>query len=69
MRSKTDRRMCGTCEFWNGVRQPIFDEHGNPKIEIHSEQGICECSLSSFEGGQRRRDLCCKCYSKWTELF
>ena len=34
MQSKTDRKICGTCEFWSGKREPVFDQNGNPKINI-----------------------------------
>ena len=69
MRSKTDREMCGTCEYWTGKRNPVFDKNGKPKIDILDEIGSCECYVSSMEGLPRRRDLKCKCFSKWTEIL
>ena len=34
MLSKTDRKICGTCQFWTGKRDPVFDRKGVPKIDI-----------------------------------
>lgn len=42
MRSKTDRVICGTCEYWTGNRMPAFDQKSNPKIDIYDENGFCE---------------------------
>lgn len=69
MQSKTDRRMCGTCEYWTGLRQPIFVGNGIPKVNIIDKTGSCECSISNFEGQSRQCEKACKNYSKWTELF
>lgn len=69
MRSKTDRKICGTCEYWTGGREPVFDQNGNPKIEINSQYGNCECPRSRFHMESRKKDLNCKNYSKWTEIL
>ena len=42
MQSKTDRKMCGTCEYWTGNREPVFDAKGTPKINIYDRFGVCE---------------------------
>lgn len=69
MQSKTDRLICGTCEFWTGSRQPIFSCNGFPKINIIDKIGNCECPLSKFDGQNRESNKNCKNYSKWTELL
>lgn len=69
MRSKTDRKICGTCEFWTGKREPVFTEEGIPKVEIRDKVGKCECPVSRFEESSRNCDSYCKKYSKWKELF
>lgn len=68
MRSKTDRVICGTCEYWTGKRMPVFDNKGNPKIDIYDEFGMCEHPYIK-EGQSRRRDLKCIRHSKWTEIL
>lgn len=67
--SKTDRKICGTCEFWNGDRNPTFDKNGKPKVQINSKIGECENPNSRFHMDDRENDRNCKYYSKWTELF
>lgn len=67
--SKTDRKMCGTCEYWNGDREPVFNEKGIPKIQINTDEGFCEKQGSRFLDELRKYDLRCKCYSKWTEIL
>ena len=69
MQSKTDRVICGTCEFWTGSRQPIFSPNAIPKIDIIDKMGCCECPVSRFEGQSRSCDGKCVRFSKWTELF
>lgn len=69
MISKTERTICGTCEYWTGMREPIFDKNGNPKIRIDDEAGVC-CNYKSRFGDQpRKKDANCKKYSKWTEIL
>ncbi len=69
MRSKTDRVICGTCEFWTGSRQPTFSPKGIPQIDIIDKTGCCECPVSKFDGKSRACDSYCVHFSKWTELF
>lgn len=69
MSHKTDRIMCGTCQYWTGRREPIFDRNGNAKISISDAIGNCECTQSSKYDQARRKDLSCKNYYKWTELL
>lgn len=69
MRSKTDRVICGTCQYWTGMREPVFDGNGKPKIDIHDSEGLCENPHSNFDGAERKSGMkCCK-YSKWTEIL
>ena len=69
MISKTDREICGNCEYWTGERQPIFDGHGVPKNDIKNTAGECLNPMSRFCDGKRTRDLKCRHFSKWTELL
>ena len=69
MAHKTDRIMCGTCEFWTGKRQPIFDRQGKPKIDIVDLLGQCENEQSKFCNQSKKKDNCCVRFSKWTELL
>lgn len=69
MRCKTDRAICGTCQYWTGRREPVFDSKGNPKVDIFDENGSCECVQSSKYEQARKKDLRCKCYYKWTEII
>lgn len=69
MRSKTGRKICGTCDYWTGNRTPVFDAKGNPKVDIFDQNGLCENQNSNFADQTRNCSLCCKYYSKWTELF
>ena len=69
MRSKTDRIMCGTCQYWTGNRDAVFDKKGVPKVEIHDNRGICENVNSRFCDEQRYSDSSCVKFSKWTELL
>lgn len=69
MRSKTDRKICGTCEFWIGNRIPVFDTKGIPKIDILDDYGICQNQNSRFTDEKRSNKLNCKNYSKWTEIL
>ena len=69
MRSKTDRQICGTCQYWTGKREPVFDAKGNPKIDITDEEGNCENVSSRFYDKKRMKQAKCKYYSKWTEIL
>ena len=69
MLSKIDRKICGTCQFWTGKRDPVFDRKGVPKIDISDTRGNCENCSSRFFDTSRARDAQCVKYSKWTELF
>lgn len=69
MQSKTDRKICGTCEYWTGSREPIFDAKGMPKINIYDRYAICAKQGHRFEDQNRENKLCCGRYSKWTEIL
>ncbi len=69
MVSKTERKICGTCEFWTGKRKPIFDQKGKPKVDIIDEVGECQNVVCSFCDKSRKKDRVCQHYSKWPELF
>lgn len=69
MRSKTDRRICGTCEHWIGERKPIFDQNGTAKIDIIDNFGCCQNPVSKFIDGERQKDANCVHHSKWTEIL
>lgn len=69
MQSKTDRKMCGTCEYWSGNREPVFDSQGRPKVNIYDKQALCNRQGHRFADENRRRELCCGRYSKWTEIL
>lgn len=66
---KTERTICGTCEYWTGKRNPIFDKKGMPKVDIIDKMGQCENINSIFLDKERREELNCKHFSKWTELL
>ena len=68
MRSKTDRVICGTCQYWTGKREPVFASKGIPKIDIFDDYGLCEHPHVA-EGQSRRKDLKCVRHSKWTEIL
>lgn len=61
MESKIDRKMCGTCMYWDGHRELLL--HKN-KVAILDEIGVCQCPISSKSGEARKKDLSCKCYDK-----
>lgn len=69
MASNTDTIKCGTCEYWTGQREPVFDRKGQPKVKIIDRIGNCEKEGSRFCGQTREQQLHCKYYSKWPELF
>lgn len=69
MQSKTDRKMCGTCEYWSGSREPVFDRKGNPKVNIQEKHAVCNKQDHRFANENRWYDNCCGRYSKWTEIL
>lgn len=69
MISKTDRAICGTCAYWTGKRDPIFDQKGTPKIRIEDRFGGCENESSRQCGTMRENKAICGKYSKWTEIL
>ena len=69
MQSKTDTKKCGTCHYWAGNREPAFRKDGKPVINIYDDVGMCMHGNSNFSDQLRKQTLCCKCYSKWTELL
>ena len=69
MISKTNIVKCGTCEYWTGKREPVFDAKGSPKVRIDDFFGECQKQESRFCDQKRDQKLKCMHYSKWTELF
>lgn len=69
MQSKPDRKMCGTCEYWIGKREPGFDRQGMPKVNIHDMHGQCSKQGHRFTDETRWREQCCARYYKWTEIL
>ena len=69
MLSKTDRKICGTCEYWTGHRNPTFTQNSIPKINIVDDNGLCMNIYSRFDGKSRNKQSYCKNYSKWTEIL
>ncbi len=69
MRSKTERVICGTCQYWTGTRVPCFDNKGVPKVDIIDDFGQCENINSKFIDKKRKNENKCKYHSKWTELL
>lgn len=69
MQSKTDRKMCGTCEFWSGNREPVFDQKGMPKVNIYDKRAICNKQDYRFADQNRDREAKCGRYSKWSEIL
>lgn len=62
MESKIDRKICGTCAYWNGHREILLEKR---KVAIISEAGICQCPISSKSGEVRKKDLVCKSYENF----
>ena len=69
MRSRTDVEKCGTCEYWTGKRNPVFDKKGRARIDIIDDVGLCENVNSKFLDESRRQERMCCRYSKWTEIL
>lgn len=69
MRSKREREICGTCEFWLGSRKPSLDKGNRPKIDIIDRHACCTSAASQFTGQIRWQNNHCKHYSKWTEIL
>ena len=69
MRTKNDRNICGTCQYWTGKREPVFDVRGVAKVDIFDSSGSCENINSRFCDSVRNNDLKCMHYYKWTELL
>lgn len=69
MQSKTDRKMCGTCEYWTGKRESAFAPLGKTKVNIHDTHAKCCKQGHRFTDKTRWRDQCCTRYYRWTELL
>lgn len=63
MESNASRVMCGTCLYWNGLREIIYGD--KTKVVMFEEMGYCECLNSSKFKENRKRQLKCKCYENW----
>lgn len=68
MRSKRDREICGTCDFWPGNRRLSFSKGNKPTIDIIDRYACCACTASKFTGEARWRDNYCMHYLKWAEI-
>lgn len=62
MESKITRKICGTCLFWDGCREPLISKK---KVAIIDEVGKCQCPISSKSGQIRKKDLNCKFYENF----
>ena len=70
MRSNTNTEKCGTCQYWTGRRNPVFDKNGNPKVDIIDRVGNCENeNYKRFCGTRRTQNSKCIHFSKWTEIL
>lgn len=69
MLSKTNREICGNCEFWSGGRVPIFTGEGVPKNNITDKFGSCINYNSKLCDKTRKNDSGCKDFSKWPEIL
>lgn len=66
---KTERIMCGTCEYWTGKREPSFNGKGEPQLTIIDEYGDCQFVNCSHIDQKRQYKNSCVCHSKWTEIL
>ena len=64
MESKIERKICGTCIYWNGNRELLRDK---PKVAILDEFGVCECPVSSKSGETRKKNAICIAYENLLE--
>ena len=64
MESKVERKICGTCIFWNGSRELLQNKR---KVAILDEYGTCACPVSSKHGEIRKKDAQCKVYENLLE--
>ena len=69
MQSKTERTICGTCEYWAGKRKSILDNNKQQKVRIDDRYGFCRNFNCNFTDQLRKYDLKCKNHFKWTELL
>ena len=69
MQSETDRKICGTCEYWSGNREPVYDKNSRPKINIYDKHAMRNKQGHRFTDTSRECQLCCGRYSKWTEIL
>ena len=69
MRSKTNVKKCGTCDFWIGEREFVYDSKSVLKIDIFNERGLCNNVHSNFTDKVRSQGAKCIKYSKWTEII
>ncbi len=69
MQSKTDRKICGTCEYWAGNRELIFDQHSKLKINIYDKHAPCNKQDYRFANEERDCQKSCGRYSKWSEIL
>lgn len=62
------QKLCGTCEYWVGSRQPDF--YGSASVlPEQSTNGKCWCLNSPLARGDRfSNNSGCFCYKKWSAL-
>jgi len=65
MESKIDRKICGTCIYWDGQREK---PSGKDKVAILGEYGICQCPISSKSGENRKKHLVCKNHENFNDV-
>lgn len=61
-------KLCGTCAYWIGQRQPNF--YGNAvMLESQSVKGKCWCLNGPFARADKYSNTTtCSCYKKWEIL-
>lgn len=62
MESKIDRKICGTCIYWDGQREKLPNKN---RVAILDESGVCQCPISSKSGESRKKHLLCKHYDNF----
>ena len=62
------QKLCATCEYWLGPRQPYF--YGDLVVlPDQSINGKCGCMNAPFYRGDRlSNSSICNCYKKWAVL-
>ena len=62
------QKLCGTCEYWLGQRQPDYFG-GSVILPEQSINGKCGCLNCPFARSERLSNTCaCSNYKKWSVL-